>query len=228
MSYTLLIGNRAYSSWSLRGWMLFAGFDIPVTTRLAPMRSPAFTALLAEAAPARLVPVVIDTHGPKRQVIWDSIAIAETLAERHPEAGLWPQEATARAAARSLCAEMHSSFTALRSHMTMNIRRRYPGKGRGPGVDADIARIQMLWDWARSHNDGSGPYLFGRYSAADAFFTPVATRFRTYGVELTPANQAYCDALLAHPGFLAWEREALAEPWVIDDYEFTDAQHGAV
>jgi glutathione S-transferase len=161
------------------------------------------------------VPVLV--HGER--VVWDSLAIIEYLAELCPDAGLWPADADARATARSIAAEMHAGFTALRANMPMNLRKTLPGKGRGPGVAPDIERIGAIWRDARSRFGQGGAFLFGRYSAADAMYTPVAARFRTYGITLDPTCQAYADAVLAWPAFLAWQSAALEEPWIIPEDE---------
>jgi len=154
-----------------------------------------------------------------RGVVWESLAILEYLAELCPDARLWPEDAAARALARSIAAEMHAGFGALRAHMPMNLRKSLPGRGRGPGVAEDVARIAALWcDCRKRYGDG-GPFLFGRFSAADAMYAPVATRFRTYGVELDPVSAAYVDAIHALPAFAEWRAAALEEPWVIAEDE---------
>ncbi|MEO1328825.1 MAG: glutathione S-transferase family protein [Pseudomonadota bacterium] len=225
MSYTLVIGNKAYSSWSLRGWLLLEAYGIPFEEQLIPLYTDAFLAAQAPdgaLAPGRQVPTLIHQEGAERRVVWDSLAIAEYLAERHPEAGIWPSDPAARAAARCLAAEMHSGFSALRSNMPMNLKRSYPGRGRTPAVASDVERLEALWAWARAGFGGEGPFLFGAFSATDAFFTPVASRLRTYAVALSGPAQAYCDALLATPAFRAWEAAAVAEPWVEPRYQYED------
>jgi glutathione S-transferase len=144
--------------------------------------------------------------------VWDSLAICEYLAETFPEARLWPEERKARALARAVTAEMHSGFGALRQNMPMNIRARQPGKGRAPGVAEDIARIQALWNDARARFGHEGPFLFGRFSIADAFYAPVVMRFVTYEVELDATGRAYRDAMLALPSLRQWMEAAAAEP----------------
>jgi glutathione S-transferase len=212
---TLIIGNRNYSSWSLRGWLAASQSGIDFETELVRLSEPGSQAVLLRHSPAGRVPVL--RHGER--VVWDSLAIIEYLAERCPDAGLWPADADARAMARSIAAEMHAGFAALRANMPMNLRKALPGKGRGPGVAADIERIGAIWREARSRFGQGGPFLFGPYCAADAMYTPVAARFRTYGVTLDPACQAYADAALAWPAFLAWQQEALEEPWIIPEDE---------
>jgi glutathione S-transferase len=214
-SCSLIIGNRNYSSWSLRGWLAASHSGIAFETELVRLSEPGSRTALLESSPAGRVPVL--RHGER--VIWDSLAIIEYLAELCPDAGLWPADPDARAMARSITAEMHAGFGALRANMPMNLRKSLPGKGRGPGVAEDIARITAIWRDARSRFGPDGPFLFGRYSAADAMYTPVASRFRTYGVELDPTCQAYADAALSWPAFLAWQAAALQEPWIIPEDE---------
>ena len=210
---TLIIGNRNYSSWSLRGWLAAKLSGIPFETELVRLSEPGSHSNLLRHSPAGKVPVLKNGG----QVIWDSLAIIEYLAERSP--ALWPTDVHARAVARSISAEMHAGFSALRAHMPMNLRKPLPGKGRGPGVAQDIARITTIWHDTRGQFGTDGPFLFGGYSAADAMYTPVAGRFRTYGVDLDPIAQAYADALLSWPHFLEWQNAALEEPWIIPEDE---------
>jgi glutathione S-transferase len=142
--------------------------------------------------------------------IWDSLAICEYLAEQFQELHLWPQDVAARAMARSVCAEMHAGFSDLRNSMSMNIRASFPGKGRTPGTQADIGRISEIWEECLSRF-GHHQFLFGDFSMADAYYAPVVLRFRTYGVTLAPALDAYCQRVLAHPAVARWVSEALAE-----------------
>lgn len=213
--FTLVIGNRNYSSWSLRGWLAARLAGIDVDEQLVRLSAPGSRTALLEHSPAGKVPVL--KHAGR--VIWDSLAIIEYLAELRPAAGLWPAEADGRARARSIAAEMHAGFGVLRHHMPMNLRKSLPGKGRGPGVDDDIARIGAIWRDCRRRFGGDGPFLFGQASAADAMYAPVATRFRTYGVALDPVGQSYVEAVLAWPPFLEWQAAALEEPWIIAEDE---------
>ena len=206
MSYTLGIGDRSYSSWSLRGWLAFAAFGIPVAVRCARLYTDELPRLLADFAPARTVPAL---RLPEGGVVWDSLAIVETLAERHPEAGHWPTDPALRAQARSLAAEMHSGFQALRQNCPMNLRASYADYNPPDDVRADLARIAALW--AAAQDRSGGPWLCGAYSAADAFFAPVASRIATYGLPVPAPAQAYVAAHLAHPAFRAWRAEGLAE-----------------
>jgi glutathione S-transferase len=195
----LVVGNKNYSSWSLRPWLVLTEAGIPFTERLVSLQADAGKPARLAALPAGRVPV-LDHDG---LLVWDSLAICEYLAERHP--GLWPGDAGARAVARAMCAEMHAGFGALRSEMSMDVRARRPWRRRSPALLADVARVEALWTEARARFGVGGPFLFGRFSVADAFFAPVAFRFRTYGVE--PAGEAgrYLATLLALPGMLAWE-----------------------
>ena len=208
MGYHLAIGDRSYSSWSLRGWLLFAHGGIAVKTRSARLYSPEFPRLMAEFAPARLAPAL---RLPEGEVIGETLAIAETLAERHPEAQLWPEDATARAVARFLTAEMHAGFGALRSHCAMNLRVSYADCAPPPEVLSDLARIEQLWALARRQPGTDGPWLFGRWSAADAFYAPVAARIAGHNLPVGPQAQAYVATTLADPAFLRWRTEGLNE-----------------
>jgi glutathione S-transferase len=211
----LAIADPAYSSWSLRGWLLFERFGLPVTVRTARLYSPELPTLLMAFGPARTVPAA-RIGGI---LVWDTLAIAETLAERHPEAGHWPAEPAARGMARSLAAEMHSGFGALRAACPMNLRRAYAGFEADDAVRADLARLEGLWAAARAAHGRATPWLFGAYSAADAFFAPVAARIATYGLDVGPEAAAYVAAHLADPRFLDWRATALASPIVHDLYE---------
>ena len=203
----LVIGNKNYSSWSLRPWLAMKVLGIPFEEKRIPLYGPDSKRELLQYSPAGKVPCLVD--GELR--VWDSLAILEYLAERHP--GLWPAEATLRARARSVSAEMHSGFPNLRQHMSMNIRKRHPGKGRTPEVLAEIARIVAIWSEAR------GPFLFGAFGAADAMYAPVVLRFRTYAVELPPVCRAYADAVLALPALQQWMRDAERETESLPQFE---------
>ena len=214
-AFTLVVGNRNYSSWSLRGFLATRAAGVPFDEVLVRLSEPGSRQALLKHSPAGKVPVL--KHGER--VVWDSLAIIEYLAEQRPDAGLWPADPAARAHARSIAAEMHAGFQALRAHMPMNLRKSLPGKGRGRDVEADIARICAIWTDCRARHGALGPFLFGRFSAADVMYTPVATRFRTYAVELDDDSQAYVDAVLARPDYLEWHEAALEEPWAIAEDE---------
>ena len=213
--FTLVVGNRNYSSWSLRGFLAARLADVPFEQVLVRLSETGSRRELLKHSPAGKVPVL--KHGER--TVWDSLAIIEYLAEIRPEAGMWPADPGARAHARSIAAEMHAGFQALRARMPMNLRKSLPGKGRGRDVARDIERILAIWADCRAHYGAGGPFLFGRFTAADVMYTPVATRFRTYAVELDEVCQDYVDAVLTRPDFLEWHEAALEEPWVIAEDE---------
>ena len=206
----LVVGNKNYSSWSLRPWLAMKQLGLEFEERRVSLYVPGAKEQLLGYSPAGKVPILID--GERR--IWDSLAILEYLAESHPS--LWPAAPAARALARSISAEMHSGFAALRQHMSMNIRKRHPGKGRTPESLADIARIIAMWSDCRTRFGAGGPFLFEAFGAADAMYAPVVLRFRTYAVELPPPCRAYADAVLELPALREWmdaaEREAESLP----------------
>jgi glutathione S-transferase len=211
---TLVIGNKNYSSWSMRPWVAMTAFGIPFTEVRILLDQPDTAARIADYSGAGRVPVLIAGE----MTIWDSLAICEYLAEQFPEKHMWPQDVAARAMARSISAEMHSGFADLRTAMSMNIRRHLPGRGRTPGAQGDIGRISEIWEECLSRF-GHHQFLFGAFSIADAFFAPVVMRFRTYGVSLAPALQAYCDRVAAHPAVARWIEDALAETEMAGDHE---------
>lgn len=206
---TLILGNKNYSSWSMRPWLALAQTGAAYEEIVIPLDRPETAASIAAYSPSGKVPVLRDGE----LTVWDSLAIIEYLAERFPEAGLWPAAADARAIARSVSAEMHAGFQALRTHMPMNIRAALPGRGRADGVEADIARVTAIWRDCRSRFGGDGAFLFGAFSAADAMFAPVVTRFQTFAVDLDPVSRAYADAVLNWPIVAAWCKAAADEPW---------------
>ena len=215
MSYELLIGDRAYSSWSLRGWLLFERFGIPFKSRLIPFSGDVSVRdQMAAFPPARTVPTVLIGDGA---TITDSLAIAEELASRHPEAGIWPSDPTARAIARNLACEMHSGFSALRTACPMSMRVAYQAAPVGEDVKEDLRRIEALWDHARAATKPTGPWLCGDYSAADAFYAPVAARIAGYGLSVSASARAYVDAHLNDPAFRRWRAMGLVRgedlPW---------------
>jgi glutathione S-transferase len=203
---TLVIGNKNYSSWSMRPWLALVAFGIPFKEVMVLLdRDDTGTNIAAYSACGKVPVLLAGTI-----TVWDSLAICEYLAEQFPELHLWPQDVAARATARSVCAEMHSGFGGLRSAMSMNIKARFPGRGRTAPAQADIGRISEIWEECLSRF-GHHEFLFGQFSIADAFFAPVVMRFRTYGVALAPALNAYCERVLAHPAVARWIDEALAE-----------------
>ena len=221
MRYHLVLGNQAYSSWSLRGWLLLEPFGIKFDHEVVPLFVPEYEQFVDANFPATTVPTLQVFDGDHKHVIWDSLAIAEFVHEQHPDAGIWPTDVHARAAARTLCAEMHSSYQSLRSSMPVNVRREYQSFQPSVEAQADIDRIEDLWHWARKQWGGAGPYLFGQhFCAVDAFYAPVASRFRTYGITLRPESQAYVDALLSHPATEAFCEAGRRESWVLEFSEF--------
>jgi glutathione S-transferase len=201
----LVIGNKNYSSWSLRPWIAMKVLGLAFDEVRIPLYRPGSKEQILRHSPAGRVPILRDGD----TVVWDSLAILEYLAERHRQ--LWPADATERAKARAVSAEMHSGFAKLREHMSMNTRKRYAGKGRTPEVLADIARIDDIWGQAK------GPFLFGGFTAADAMYAPVVLRFRTYEVEVR--NQSYVDAMLALPAMREWIEAAEREPESIPELD---------
>lgn len=215
----LSIGNKNYSSWSMRPWLALRWGKIAFKTHVIPLgpRGQGPNPEIAAVSPTGTVPVLRLANG---EVIWDTLSICEWAAEQAPTALLWPNDPTARALARSAVAEMHAGFAPLRQNMPMNIRRRKSGHIVPEPVTANIARIDALLSGLRARFDTAGTgWLFGRPTIADAFFAPVATRFRTYGASVSPATQAWCDTLFADPYFQDWERDALAETWTIAETE---------
>jgi glutathione S-transferase len=208
MTYDLAIGDRAYSSWSLRGWLLFDAFGIPVKTLSARLYTDELPNLLKDFYPSRTAPTLRTEEGV---VIPETIAIAEELATRHPQAGLWPVDPTARATARVLAAEMHAGFTALRSHCPMNLRVSYTDCDPPAEVLADLRRLETLWAWARKVTNSQTPWLTGAYSAADAFYAPVANRIATYNLPVSAEAAAYVQAHLAHPSFRQWRAMGMVD-----------------
>ena len=205
--YDLVIGDRGYSSWSLRGWLLFAVFDIPCKLHRARLYTDELATVLRDYAPARTAPTI---RTPDGVVIPESLAIAEELASRHPLAGIWPQDPRARAVARVLASEMHAGFGALRSHCPMNLRVSYTNCAPPDAVLADLQRLETIWNWAWDQT-GSDGWLCGAYSAADAFFAPVAARVAGYNLPLGPRAMAYVQRHLEEPNFRRWRAMGLVD-----------------
>lgn len=216
--YRIYTGDKAYSSWSMRGWLLLAAFDLPFEERPVPMYDPAFDAYQRAKAPARTVPMVEWDEGGRQRMVWDTLAIAETLDERHPEAGIWPADPEHRLVARALAAEMHSGLAALRASCPMNVHRApAPHPALPEAAAADAARVAQLWAWALTST--GGPWLGGpAFSAVDAFYAPVALRFVEYDL---PAEGVahYLRQLLAHPAVVRWVEAAKADPRRIARYD---------
>lgn len=217
--FTLVIGNKNYSSWSLRGWLMARIAGVEFDEVVVPLDLPETQAGIRKYSPSGKVPVLLH----RGLTIWESLAIAEYLNDLKPEAWVWPPAVAARAHARAIAAEMHAGFAELRANMPMNIRGSYPGKGMTPAVRADIERITGLWRDTRKRFAGAAPkddgFLFGAFCAADAMYAPVVTRFMTYGVQLDSDAAAYCAAVLNHPPMKEWCEAARNEPWLIASAE---------
>lgn len=209
----LVIGNKNYSSWSLRAWLVLTESGIDFDELRIPLCSQGFRDAIRQHNPAGKVPVIVDGG----VAIWDTLAIAEYLAELVPT--LWPSDAAARARARSIAAEMHSGFPALRERMPMNCRARGRSVPSSEELSADIERIQQIWETTRAGFGSEGPFLFGPFTIADAFFAPVVCRFVTYGVACPGEAASYMEAVLARPSLQAWLEAGEAETEVIDLYE---------
>jgi glutathione S-transferase len=209
----LLIGNRNYSTWSLRPWLVLAHFDIPFEDEVLMLSGEGWRETLAARSPTGKVPVLIDDD----LVVPETIAIIEYLADRFPDKAIWPADIKQRALARAASAEMHSSFMGLRSHAPMNLRASHVGKVSPETVAKDMHRLETLWGGLLAAS--GGPFLFGEFSAADAMFAPVATRIRTYGLAASDVAASYVEAIYSLPAFQQWLGLALHEPWVVDDDE---------
>jgi glutathione S-transferase len=206
MTLTLYVGNKRYSSWSLRPYLALAHAGLPFETKLIFLNRDTSKAELTKVNPAGRVPVLYHDE----LAIWDSLAICEYANELAPAAQLWPADRAKRARARSISAEMHSGFAALRTNMSMDLCADKAGQGHTPEALADASRIQAIWREALAAS--GGPFLFGTFTIADAMFAPVTTRFTTYGVELDAPSRAYVDAIAALPAMQTWKRDAATEP----------------
>ena len=215
MSLALVIGNKNYSSWSLRPWLAMKQAGLAFDEVRISLRQPGTTQRILQYSPSGRVPCLVDGA----LTVWDSMAICEYVNEQYAAGRIWPRDVAQRARARSVAAEMHSGFAALRTHMPMDIRSHRPDRGAvasaRPDVAADIARIQSLW--SDCLDASSGPFLFGGFSIADAFFAPVVTRFRSYGVALPSRLAAYSEAVLNLSAMHQWAAASAAEPDMIDD-----------
>ena len=220
----ILIGNKRYSSWSLRPWLVLKHFNIPFEEQLIFLGQGDIREHVQSLAcvSAGKVPCLIDNQ--RDNVVWDSLAIIEYIADQYRNLPIWPTDASARAHARSASCEMHSGFAALRKECPMNLSKRYAQRDRGDGVTEDVKRITSIWRAARDAfgSKTSAPFLYGDFSAADAMFAPVVTRLHTYSIEVDEQSQAYVDAVMALPAFQAWRNAALLEDMIIDRSEFDE------
>jgi glutathione S-transferase len=214
---TIYLGNKNYASWSLRAWLALKRTGAAFDEVVIPLYQPGSRETVLKYSPSGRVPSL--RHGDV--TVWDSLAICEYLAETFPDAGLWPSDPQARAAARAVSAEMHAGFAAMRAHLPMNIRSSFPGRGMTPEVQADINRIMAIWRDCRARfGEGRGDFLFGQFTIADAIYAPVVTRFRTYKIDLEHEAEAYCATVLATPAMQEWISAARNEPMIVEAYEF--------
>jgi glutathione S-transferase len=217
MALTLVIGNKNYSSWSMRPWMALKAAGIAFEEVVIPLYTddPADKQRILKYSPAGKVPILVDGA----VTTWDSLAIIEYLAEKFPEKGIWPKDADARAHARSISAEMHSGFMALRNECSMNIRRPVHQRALSADAKANAERVQEIWSNCRGSYGQGGPFLFGAFSGADAMYAPVVHRFRIYGVDVKGVAAEYMRAMQAYPAFEEWNAAALKETWAIEKFD---------
>jgi glutathione S-transferase len=214
---TIYLGNKNYSSWSMRPWLVLKRTTVDFDEVVVPLYQPGSKETILKYSPSGRLPAL--HHGAVR--VWDSLAICEYLAESFANFGLWPKDPAARALARAVSAEMHSGFAALRRDLPMNVRSSFPGREIAPEAQADINRIMALWrDCRQRFGEGNGDFLFGDFTIADAMFAPVVSRFRTYRIALEREAQAYCDAVTSLPAMQEWAAAAKNEPMIVEAYEF--------
>jgi glutathione S-transferase len=212
----IYLGNKNYSSWSLRPWLALKQTGAAFDEEVIPLSEAATRSTVLRFSPSGSVPALKHNE----LTVWDSLAICEYLAETFPAAKLWPDDNAARAVARAVSAEMHSGFAALRDHLPMNMRSSFPNRGVTPEVQADINRITAIWRDCRKRFGAAGPFLFDGFTIADAMYAPVVSRFRTYKIELEAEAQAYADAVWALPALQEWLTAAKNEPMIIESAEF--------
>lgn len=215
MPLKLVMANKAYSSWSVRPWLLLAQFGIPFEEVVIPLDLPTTRKAILKHSPSARLPALVDGAVS----VWDSLAIIEYVAEKFPAKQIWPKTRAARAHARSMSAEMHSGFMALRRACPMNLRRPVRKIELADDALADAKRIDEAWTHARKTYGKGGPFLFGKFSAADAMYAPVVNRLHTYDVKVSKTSRAYMDAVMALPAWQALVKDAEAETWRIDKYE---------
>lgn len=212
---TIYIGNKNYSSWSLRAWLMLKQTGVTFESEVIPLYVPGSKETILKHSPSGKVPAL--RHGDV--TVWDSLAIGEYLAETFPKAGLWPTAPVARARARSVSAEMHSGFANLRRHLPMNLRRKPVPRPLTDEVKADVARVAALWRGCRQRFGSGGPFLFGTFGIADAMYAPVVSRLRSYAVPIDPDAAAYCDAIERHAPYREWAAAAKDEPMTVAEFE---------
>ncbi|HUL90009.1 MAG TPA: glutathione S-transferase family protein [Pseudolabrys sp.] len=217
MALKLIIGNKNYSSWSMRPWIAMKVANIPFEETVISLNAPNFKQVVGPVSGTGKVPALVD--GDVR--VWESLAILEYLAEKLPDAGLWPADSAARAVARAISNEMHAGFLPLRRLMPMNMWRPVIKRELTPEAAANVQRIEAIWAECRAHHGqkSGGPFLFGRFGAADAMYAPVVARLHTYGVAVTPTTRVYMDAVMALPAWREWHAAALKETWVLAEDE---------
>lgn len=215
MALKLILGNKNYSSWSLRPWIAMRHAGIDFEEEVIPLYEPGSREKVLQYSPAGKVPVLIDDGIP----IWESLAILEHLAEKFPKAALWPADETARAHGRAISAEMHAGFGALRRHCPMNMRRKRRKLALTPDVAEDVRRIEVIWTDSRERFGSSGPFLLGPFSIADAMYAPVVSRFFSYDIGVGAAAEAYMVAMMSLPAWKEWETAGAHEPWVMPGNE---------
>ena len=215
MALTLVIGNKNYSSWSFRPWIALRVAGIPFEEVVIPLYEPGSKEQILKYSPAGKVPVLID--GDAR--VWESLAIIDYLAERFPQARLWPADVAARAHARAIAAEMHAGFAPLRRHCPMNMWRTVKARELTPEVAADVRRVEAIVTECRERFGQGGAFLFGAFGAADAMYAPVVARLNTYAIAVGPAAEAYEQAVMALPAWAEWRAGALKEPWIMANAE---------
>ncbi len=211
----LVIGNKNYSSWSLRPWLAMRHLEIPFEEILIPLDQPETKTRILAHSPGGKVPVLRDGD----VTVWESLAILEYLAEKFPDRPLWPERSAARAHARTVSAEMHAGFPALRTACPMNLRKRFAYRDRGADVTREVARIQQMWAECRRRYEADGPFLFGRFSAADAMFAPIVARFESYSMPVDELVRAYMDTVQGMDAYADWKAAGEAEPWVLEHDE---------
>jgi len=220
MTLKLIIGNKNYSSWSMRPWIAMKAAGIAFDETVISLYVEGSEAAIRAHSPAGKVPILIDGQGDREVRVWESLAILEYLAEKFPAARLWPSDPAARALARAISTEMHAGFVPLRQQCGMNMWRPPAKRDLSEDAKANIARVQALWTDARTRFGAGGPFLFGRFCAADAMYAPIVSRFETYAIDVSAPVAAYMQAVIALPAWAEWRRAALRETWVIRKFEY--------
>ena len=215
MALKLILGNKNYSSWSLRPWIAMRNAGIPFDEEVIPLYEPGSAERMAAFSPTGKVPVLLDGD----MVIWESLAILDHIAERFPNAQLWPADSKGRAHARAIAAEMHAGFVPLRRLCPMNMRRESRRLELTAEVEANVRRIEQIWTECRERFDDGGPFLFGAFGAADAMYAPIVSRFSSYAIEVDAVAKAYMAAVMTLPAYVEWREAGLAEPWIMPGNE---------